>query len=66
MSDDPFMLPETPPLMNAARARDTARAYKGLADHLAGLGAKGEAASNMRRSEWWLAYSIALAQTKEP
>lgn len=65
MSDEPFLLPTTPPLMDAAKARDVARGYKGLADHLAELGAAAEAARNRRSSQWWMAYSIALAQTKE-
>jgi hypothetical protein len=65
MSDEPYMLPTTPPIMDAAKARDLARAYKGLADHLTDLGVTGEAARNLRSSQWWMAYSIALAQTKE-
>jgi hypothetical protein len=65
MSDEPFLYPPPPPLMSAATARDTARAYQGLAEHLRKAGAIGEAARNERSSQWWLAYSIALAQTKE-
>jgi hypothetical protein len=51
--------------MSAATARDTARAYQGLAEHLRKAGAIGEAARNERSSQWWMAYAIALAQTKE-
>ena len=65
MSDEPSLLPTTPPMMSASQARDVARGYKGLADHLSQLGAAGEAARNMRSSQWWMAYSIALAQTKD-
>jgi hypothetical protein len=64
MSDEPFLHPPTP-LMSAARARDVARAYKAHADHLAEFGLSREATLAMRDSQWWLTYSIALAQTKE-
>jgi hypothetical protein len=63
MSGIPFMLPETPPLMGAARARDLARIYKGFADHVRGLGDVSGANSAERQSQWWLAYSVALSQT---
>jgi hypothetical protein len=62
MIDDPFMVPR-PPLMTAEAARDLARMYKGFADHLSGLGVRSEATRMERDSQWWLAYSIALAQT---
>ena len=65
MSDEPFMLPTTPPLMSATTARDAARGYQGLAEHLRQAGATAEAARLTRSSQWWMAYSIALAQTKE-
>lgn len=63
MSDEPpFMLPPTP-LMSADKARDVARAYKALGTHLTEMGLQREAALAMRDSQWWLTYSIALAQT---
>jgi hypothetical protein len=65
MSDEPFMLDETPPIMSAEQARNIARHYKGFADHMASLGVRAEATRLERQSNWWLAYSIALAQTKE-
>ncbi len=64
MSDD-FSLPPTP-LMTPAKARDVARSYMALADHLTELGVVREAALAMRDSQWWLSYAIALAQTREP
>jgi hypothetical protein len=62
MSDDPFMLPETPPLVTAKQARDTARIFKGLAEHMESIGARGEATRAERQSAWWMAYAIALSQ----
>jgi len=62
MSDDPFMLPP-PPLMSAEKARDLARAYKGMAIHLAELGVQREAARMERDSQWWMTYAISLSQT---
>ena len=63
MSDLPFMLPDTPPLVTAEQARDVGRAYKGLADRLANLGARGDATRLERQSQWWQAYALVLAQT---
>lgn len=51
------------PLMTADKARDVGRSYKALADHLTEFGLPRQAAAAMRDSQWWLAYSIALAQT---
>ena len=62
MSDHPFELPETPPVMSADQARDVARKYKGFAEHLAAVGVMGDARRMERQSAWWLAYAIALAQ----
>jgi hypothetical protein len=64
MSDTipPFFPPPTP-LMSADKARDVARAYKALANHLTEFGLPREAALGMRDSQWWLTYSIALTQT---
>jgi hypothetical protein len=64
MSDAPFLLPPIP-LMTPAKARDAARLYNAMADHLTDLGLRQQAALAVRDSQWWLAYSIALAQTKE-
>jgi hypothetical protein len=64
MSDiNPPFMPPPPPLMSAEKARDVARAYKGFADHLAEFGLSRQAQLAMRDSQWWLTYSIALAQT---
>jgi hypothetical protein len=49
--------------MSPEKARDVGRAYKAFADHLTEFGLAREAAIAMRDSQWWLAYSIALAQT---
>ncbi len=62
MSDGLFGLPPTP-LMTPEKARDVGRAYKALANHLTELGVQGEAGRAERDSQWWLTYSIALAQT---
>lgn len=60
MSD--YLLPETPPLMSAKQARDLARYYRGLAEHLRSLGVNGEARTLDQRSAWWMAYAVALSQ----
>jgi hypothetical protein len=62
MSDEPFQLLTTPPLVSAVQARDVARAYKGLADHLLGLRATAEARRLEQQSQWWMTYSLALSQ----
>jgi hypothetical protein len=56
-----FTLPETPPLVSAVQARDLARLYKGMADHVRNAD-PGGASDAERRSAWWMAYSIALSQ----
>ena len=60
MSDPLFGLPPIP-LMTPERARDVARSYKALADHLRDLGVIADATRAERQSQWWLNYSIALA-----
>lgn len=55
-------LPPIPP-MSVEKARDVGRAYKSLADHLTEFGLPHQAALATRDSQWWLTYSIALAQT---
>jgi len=47
--------------VTAEEARDTARYYKGMADHMRDLGASAEANRLERQSNWWLAYSVSLA-----
>jgi hypothetical protein len=64
MSDEPFLLPPVP-LMTPAKARDAARLYKAMADHLTELGLRQQANVATRDSQWWMTYSIALAQTKD-
>ena len=51
----PKMAPET--------AQDIARGYKWLAQSLTEGGMLREATRAERDSQWWLAYSISLAQT---
>jgi hypothetical protein len=62
MSDQQFVLPPVP-LMTPERARDVGSAYKALASQLTEAGVIGDAARLERTSQWWLTYSIALAQT---
>jgi hypothetical protein len=62
MSDHPFTLPETPPLMSATTARDLARSYKGFADHIRAMGDISGANHAERQSSWFMAYAIALSQ----
>jgi hypothetical protein len=47
---------------NATRARDIALAYKALADALEDARALAEAQRAERQSQWWMTYSITLAQ----
>jgi hypothetical protein len=61
MSDNPF-LPETPLRVTATQARDAARIFKGLAEHMENIGARGEATRAERLSAWWMAYAIALSR----
>ncbi|HWG80741.1 MAG TPA: hypothetical protein VN681_13245 [Stellaceae bacterium] len=62
MSDNPFLLPETPLRVTATQARDTAHIFKGLAEHMENIGARGEATRAERHSAWWMAYAAALSQ----
>jgi hypothetical protein len=63
VSDEPFMIPPVP-LMEPGKARDVARGYQAMADHLHEVGYLREATRLERQAQWWLTYSIALAQTK--
>ena len=54
--------PPFPP-MSAGKAQDVARTYKAFADQMTEFGLPHEARLAMRDSRWWLAYSVALAQT---
>lgn len=63
MNDEPFMPPQPPPLMSATKARNLARAYKGMANHLRSEGLTAEANVMERDANWWLFYAIALSQT---
>ena len=65
MSETPFMLPPVPH-MTAEKARNTACAWKAMSDHLAELPDAAGARLALTQSQWWLAYSIALAQTGKP
>lgn len=64
MSDEQFGLPPVP-VMTPQKARDVGRLYKALAIQLADLGVAAQAARAERDSQWWLTYSITLAQTGE-
>jgi len=59
MSDSPFMLPQ-PPRVTADEALDTARLWKGMADHLTSLRDLAGARHAMQERQWWMAYAIAL------
>jgi hypothetical protein len=50
--------------MTPEQAQDLVRDYKAMADHLSAAGVHLDAARMERDSQWWLTYSIALAQTK--
>jgi hypothetical protein len=65
MSDSPFLLPQ-PPRVTADEARDTARLWKGMADHLATLRDMAGARHAMQESQWWMAHAIALGQPTPP
>jgi hypothetical protein len=62
MSDSPFLLPQ-PPRVTAEEARETARAWKGMADHLRGIRDAAGARHAMTESQWWLAYAHVLSVT---
>ena len=64
MSDVPPIVPPPVPLMSPEKARDVARAYRTLSDHLTEYGLPRQAGIALRDSQWWLTYAIALAQTK--
>lgn len=65
MSDDPFFLPG-PPQVTAAQARETARLWKGMADHLASLRDGAGMRRALQESQWWMTYSVALGQSEKP
>lgn len=62
MRESPFLLPQ-PPHVTGQQARDTARAWKGMADHLTSIGDAAGGRRAMQESAWWMAYAIALGQT---
>jgi hypothetical protein len=64
MSDEPFF-PERPRLMSQAKARDIARGHKAMARLYESAGDRTAARREQEESVWWLAYSIALANTTE-
>ena len=66
MSDPASLSLPEPPRMTAEQAQDTARAYKGLADHLESVRDMGGFRNAMMHSQWWLAYAIALGQQTPP
>lgn len=51
------------PKMPAEKAQEIARGYKWLSQSLAEAGITREATRAERDSNWWMAYSISLAQT---
>jgi hypothetical protein len=68
MSDDDVspLPPSGMPRVTPAEARDTARAYKSLADHLTAHGDNsGEATRLQRQSKWWLVYAATLEGSKD-
>lgn len=63
MSDEPFTIPPVP-MMTPEKARDIARAYQGLAEHLREIDAPArQIMLEERRWQWWLTYAITLTQT---
>jgi len=57
-------MPDLPsvPLMSPVKARDLARSCQGMADHLREQGDAATARILAQRSQWWMAYAIALSQ----
>ena len=49
--------------MTSEKALYVGRAYKALAEQLVEAGIQREAGHAERQSQWWVTYSIALAQT---
>ena len=56
--------PRTPPI-TAERARNIARHYQALADHLTELGITRAAAIAMRDSKWWHARAVSLGRSDD-
>ena len=63
MSDEPFF-PERPRLMSPDKARDIARGHKAMAGLYEFAGDRTGARREQEESLWWLAYAMALSQTK--
>lgn len=51
-----------PPDVTAQEARDTARLWKGMADHLSSIRDAAGARRAMQESQWWMACAIATGQ----
>ena len=60
MSDSPFLLPQ-PPRVTTEEARDTARAWKGMADHLRAIRDVAGSRHALQESQWWLVFAQALS-----
>ena len=52
------------PKMTPEEAQEIARTLKGLAQSYAGAGMARDATRAERDSQWWMAYSASMAQTK--
>ena len=63
MSDEPFF-PGRPRLMSPAAARDIARGHEAMARLYEEAGERQASVRSRQDSLWWLAYAMALAQTK--
>lgn len=59
------MLPPQVPLMTPQAARGIGRALRALSDSYTEGQMTRQAAVALRDSEWWLAYAITLAQTRD-
>lgn len=53
---------QPPPHVTAQVGHDTARLWKGMADHLASIRDAAGAQRAMQESQWWMAYAIATGQ----
>ena len=64
MSDQPASPgPAMPPSMTPERARDIGRLYQALSEQFDASGGRAQAARELQKAQWWLTYSLTLAQT---
>ena len=64
MSDQPATPgPAIAPLMSPERARDIGRLYQALSEQFEAMGGRAQAVRELQKAQWWLTYSVTLAQT---